>query len=84
MDHQLLPAHSNSAKLPADISSADAVRVWIDLMKSAEKLVMAGLIHQVGREKADAAYRQWYAEQASQHARYMLHVAKRLGQAGAI
>ena len=82
MEYQLLSPSEIAPTLREGISSAEAVHIWIDLMKSAEKLVMAGLISQVGPRRAKDAYRRWYAEQTMRHGRHVSQLAGRLREVG--
>jgi hypothetical protein len=82
MQHQLLSPKELAPTLSEGISPAKAVHIWIDLMRLADKLVMAGIASRVGREHAKDAYRRWYAEQAMRHGRHVAQLASRLGEAG--
>ena len=82
MTNQWIPPTEEAPTLPLGISRQDALRIWIDLMKASDKLVMAGLVREVGSENLRDAYRAWYAEQAERHGRHMAQLAKRLNIAG--
>lgn len=82
MKHQLLPPKESAPRLPDESSPIDAVHFWIDLMKSVDKLVMAGLTSKVGPERAKDAYRRWYAGQVDRHGQHTAQLASRLREAG--
>lgn len=82
MNHQLLPPKDFAPRLPAGISACAAVHVWLDLMKSVDKLVMAGFRSGRGAAEAQDAYRRWFAEQSEHHGRHVARLAKRLRHAG--
>ena len=82
MKHQLLPNKEIGPSLPENISAVQAVLLWIDLMKSTDKLLLAGFISRVGAESAEESYRRWYNEQAERHGRHMAGLARKLRKCG--
>jgi len=82
MEHQLLPPSETAPMLPRGTSSVDAVRVWIDLMKSTDKFVLAGLAREAGSHSLHEAYRRWYAQQADRHGERISRLAFALCGAG--
>ena len=82
MDRQLLPPKELAPTLPKGTTSVEAVLIWIDLMRAAERLLMAGFESREGVEGARDAYRSWFCQQSRRHGRHMAHLAKRIRQAG--
>jgi len=57
---------------------------WLDLLRTAEKLVCAGLRHEIGPAgDLRSAYRHWYAEQMREHDELLLQTCQRLQAADA-
>lgn len=74
------PKPSHPGPLPAPGCGAE----WLDLLRTAEKLVCAGLRRKIGPEgDLRAAYRQWYAEQMREHDELIVRVCQRLQAAQA-
>ena len=82
MKQQLMAPSGLSPSLPSHATAAESVRIWVDLMKSADKLVMAGFIREVGPELARDAYRRWCAEQAERHHMHLVVLASKLRALG--
>ena len=82
MQNQLLPPIDSAPRLPARTTHAEAVRIWIDLMKSADKLLLAGLSREVGPELARESYRRWYAERSRRRTEHLMRLALRLRAVG--
>lgn len=52
---------------------------WLDLLRTAEKLVRAGLRLEIGPSgDLQAAYRRWYADQMREHDELLLRTCQRL------
>jgi hypothetical protein len=68
---------------PDDLTPEQRVALWVDLMDTAEELLLAGLRREVG-PKGDVreAYRRWYAEQMEEHDRAMRRTAANLYRRG--
>ena len=57
---------------------------WLDLLRTAEKLVCAGLRREVGPSgDLRTAYRRWYADQMREHDDLLLRTCQRLQAAEA-
>ena len=83
MGSELMPPFVDTAPhLPPETTAVDSVRIWIDLMKSADKLVQAGLSREVGPNLAKEAYRCWCSEQFARHGAHMVALAGTLRAAG--
>lgn len=54
--NEYVPNLESGERLPADISAEDSVRAWIDLMRTADKLMLARFAQEVGEENAESAY----------------------------
>jgi hypothetical protein len=60
-------------------SSADRIARWLDLMRTSDKLLLAGLRRKIGPDgDLTAAYRQWYAEHMRDHDVAVERMARRL------
>jgi hypothetical protein len=82
VNHELVAPLELAPGLPVHITAAESVRVWIDLMRSADKLVLAGFVREVGPELARDAYARWCAEQfegRSAHLAALVHRLRELG-----
>jgi hypothetical protein len=57
---------------------------WLDLLRTAEKLVCAGLRREIGPSgDLRTAYRHWYSEQMREHDELLLQTCQRLQAADA-
>lgn len=63
------------------MTASQSVHAWIDLMKTADKLLLAGFAREVGAEKATDAYRQWFAERPRDRD-HIVRLARRLNEIG--
>jgi hypothetical protein len=64
---------------PASSPSADRIARWLDLMRTTDKLLLAGLRRKVGPDgDLQAAYRQWYADHMREHDVVVERIARRL------
>ncbi len=82
MRNQLIPPRDLAPVLPPQTTAAESVRIWIDLMKSTEKMLLAGLAREVGPDLATDAHRRWCAEQFERHGAHMVALASKLRNAG--
>jgi hypothetical protein len=81
MADQPLTTGDPSPTLPD--SAEQDIRMWLDLMGTCEKLVLAGLRREIGPEgDLKAAYRRWYAEQMEEHERTLLHMMAKFARRG--
>ena len=74
------PSDQSTPTLDAKTTPAQSVHIWIDLMKSVDRLVMAGFVRQYGLEEAKVRYREWFAERTSEHGEHMAKLASRLNR----
>jgi hypothetical protein len=67
---QLLPPPGIAPEVRQDATPQQCIAEWVDLMKTCDKFLLAGLQREVGPNgDVRAAYRQWYAEQREEHDR---------------
>ena len=66
---------------PAPTSSRSVLNIaaWLDLMRTTDKLLLAGLRRKVGPEgDVQEAYRRWYADHMREHDDAVRHMLSRL------
>ena len=76
--NEYVPSLEAGERLPADISAEDSVRAWIDLMRTADKLMLARFAQEVGEENAESAYRDWLNAKASRPVKYKEEMARKI------
>jgi hypothetical protein len=82
MAGKLIPPPGIAPEYPQGASTAYCIRAWLDLMRSGDKLLKAGLRRDVGPEgDLNNALRQWYATQCEEHTqkvrRMLLELSRR-------
>jgi hypothetical protein len=83
MPGQLLPPPELAPAVPEGLTPEQGIRLWIDLMNTCEQFLLAGLRRAIGPHgDLQAAYRQWYAEQMTEHDRAMLHMMEEFHRRG--
>jgi hypothetical protein len=82
VEHQPVAPSDLSPNRPAHTTAVESVRIWVDLMKSADKLILAGFIREVGPELAHDAYRRWQAERSDCHSAHLVTLARKLNALG--
>jgi len=71
-----------AAPVGKDLSTAQRVELWVQLMATCDELLRAGLLNSVDDENGlREAYRQWYKLEMSNHDRMILRLAERLREA---
>jgi hypothetical protein len=85
MANQLLPDPDLAPPVPEGLTPEQRIALWVDLMATCDRFLLAGLRREVGPDgDVRAAYRRWYAEQMEAHDRTMQHMvenlARRLGE----
>jgi hypothetical protein len=81
MAGQLIPLPGTEVEMPADMTPQQGIAIWIDLMRTGYKLVLAGLRHEIGPNgDLNAAYRAWYAEQMREHDEVVARVVERINR----
>lgn len=60
-------------------TSAQRIALWFDLMRTTDKLLLAGMRNRVGPEgDLRAEYRKWYAERMIEHDAVVQRIVNRL------
>ena len=73
---------SVNPRSPENDSAANRIALWLDLMRTSEKLLLAGLRRRIGEDgDMREAYRQWYAAQMLKHDEIIERIATRLAAA---
>ena len=68
MTNQLLPSPELAAPVMDDATPEQRIAIWLGLLSTGHKLVMAGLARDLKPgEDIRTAYRRWYAEQMAIH-----------------
>jgi hypothetical protein len=61
---------------------AARIAMWLDLMRTTDKLLLAGLQRRIGPGgDLRRAYREWYSEQMREHDQVVERIAERLSAA---
>jgi hypothetical protein len=81
------PSISSQAELSAHVSRESApdrsFAIWLDLMRTCDKFLMAGLRQEIGADgDILAAYQKWYANWCEEHDRAVINMLSRLERAG--
>ena len=75
MANSLIAAPQLTPSVPERLSPSRGIELWAEWLDTCEEFLLAGLRRQVGPGgDLRAAYRQWYAEQMTEHDRTMLHL----------
>jgi hypothetical protein len=87
MAGQLIPPPDMAPAVPPDATPKQCFELWVDLMKTTDAFLFAGLRREVGPEgDMHAAYRQWYSQQRKEHdqatAQLLQHIAEAEGKHG--
>ncbi len=83
MAGQLIPPPDLAPSVPKDCTPQQCIALWLDLMRTADKLLMAGLRREVGPEgDIQAAYREWYAQDREQHDRTVARMMQKIKHCG--
>jgi len=81
MTGQLLPPKDLAPTVAEDTTPGQRIAIWLDLMSTGHKLLMAGLRHQVGPDgDVQAAYREWYRQQMDEHDRKLVRMLERMNR----
>jgi hypothetical protein len=68
MGGQLIPPPEFAPRMPDNATPQQCINAWIDLLRSGDKLLMAGLRRDIGPEgDVRAAYRAWYEDRRQEH-----------------
>jgi hypothetical protein len=64
-----------SPPAPEALTPGERVLLWVDHMRSCEKLLLAGLRLEIGPDgDLQAAYREWYENRMRQHDAELIHL----------
>jgi hypothetical protein len=75
MANSLIPPPELAPPAPEGLPGSRGIELWAECFDTCEEFLLAGLRRQVGPDgDVRAAYRRWYAEQAAEHDRTMLHL----------
>jgi hypothetical protein len=65
-------------KLLSGTTPAQRIAMWFDLMRTADKLLLAGMRHRLGPDgDIQEEYRRWYAEQMCEHDKVVERIMSR-------
>lgn len=79
MAGQLLPPPDLAPSIPAEATPEQRIAMWLDMLRTGHKLLLAGLRRDVGPNgDVHAAYRQWYAVQMDEHHQTVRHMLERM------
>ena len=75
MANSLIAPPELAPSVPQGLPASRGIELWAEWLDTCEEFLLAGLRRQVGPGgDVRAAYRQWYAEQMTEHDRTMLHL----------
>jgi hypothetical protein len=77
MANRLIPPPELAPSVPPGLPASRCIELWAEWLDTCEEFLLAGLRRQVGPDgDVHAAYRQWYAEQMTEHDRTMRHLVE--------
>lgn len=75
----LLPSPEHAPSVPADATPQQRIAIWLDLLHTGHKLLLAGFRREVGPNgDVQEAYRNWYAQQMDEHDRTVARMLERM------
>jgi hypothetical protein len=76
---QLLSPPEFAPVVPENATPQQRIDIWLDLLRSAQTLLLAGLRREVGPGgDVHDAYRRWYAQQMEEHDRTIVRMLERM------
>src|SRR5690242_13102399 len=79
MAGQLIPPPGTDADLPSDATPQQGIAVWLDLMRSGSKFLIAGIRREIGPDgDLKSALRAWYEDQMRQHDKVLERMMDRI------
>ena len=79
MAQALLPSPEHAPSVPADATADQRIAIWLDMLRTGHKLLLAGFRREVGPDgDVQAAYRKWYAQQMDEHDQAVARMLDRL------
>ena len=82
-NNQYLPCCEDGRRLPRDATPEQSVRMWIDLMRTADQIQLARFAAEVGLEKAEDAYREWLRGEVHKPRPHKDELARKVNSIGA-
>jgi hypothetical protein len=83
MAGQLIPAPALAPPALDRLTPAQRGRVWLELLATGEKLVLAGLRRELGPDaELRQAYQEWYRQRMEEHDRVLEDMLRRLNRGG--
>ncbi len=83
MANQLIPPPGMEPPVPDNLTWDQRLALWIDVMDTAEALVLAGLRREIGPDgDLREAYRRWYAQRMEEHDQAMRQMAENMYRRG--
>ena len=75
MSDELIPPPELAPPIPHDTTSEQRIALWVDLMNTCEKFLLAGLRREIGPDgDLEAAHRRWYEQQMEEHERTLIRM----------
>ncbi len=79
--NQLIPPPELSPSVRSDLTMAERVQAWFELMQISEQFLLAGIRHRIGPDgDLQQAVRQWYEQEMEQHGVKNIHLLKELAR----
>ena len=79
MDRGLLPSPEHAPSVPADATADQRIAIWLDMLRTGHKLLLAGFRREVGLDgDVHDAYRKWYAQQMDEHDQTVARMLERM------
>ena len=79
MSGQLLSSAELAPSVPEGTSPQQCIAIWLDLLHTGHKLLLAGLRRDVGPDgDVHKAYCQWYARQMEEHDQTVVRMLQRM------
>ena len=81
MAERLLPPPELAPSVPEDATPQQRIAIWLDLLGTGHRLLLAGFRREVGPHgDAYAAYRKWYSQQMEEHDRTIVRMLERMSR----
>jgi hypothetical protein len=78
---QLIPPPELDPPVPKDLTPAQCIEIWKDLMDTCERFLLAGLRREIGPDgDLEAAHRAWYEREMEEHDRDTLRMMERFNE----
>ena len=81
MAERLLPPPELAPSVPEDATPQQRIAIWLDLLGTGHKLLLAGFRREVGPDgDVRHAYRRWYTQQMEEHDRMIERMLERMSR----